>query len=247
MRIVILAAGYGTRLYPLTINLPKPLVPINGVPVIDFLITKSEFLSKCFPVKEIRVVCNNKFYDHFLTWKKERKAPVTIINDGSNTPEDRLGAIKDISVGIGRTGDDWLVLGGDNLFEDPLTKFLCYAHTHRDAPVIGVHRLNSKKSASRFGVVRLDRRGRIIDFLEKPSEPPTALVASCIYYFPRASLPSLERFLVTERNTDASGKYIAWLAQQTAVFGYVLAGRWMDIGHYDALRAAEKKFRIKKK
>ncbi|MFH1876983.1 MAG: nucleotidyltransferase family protein [Candidatus Omnitrophota bacterium] len=247
MRIVILAAGYGTRLYPLTFNLPKPLVPINGSPVIDFLIEKIRLLENHVSIKEIRVVCNNKFYPHFILWKKKSGTRATIVNDGSNTPEDRLGAIGDIGVAIGKTKDDWLIVGGDNLFEDPLVDFLRSAIRRGNAPVLGVHRLHNKKSASRFGVVRLDREGRIREFLEKPKEPPSALVASCIYYFPRTSLSYLERFLGEGHNTDASGKYIAWLARHTDVFGYVLTGRWMDVGQHDALRGAEKHFKLNKK
>ncbi|MDD5195991.1 MAG: nucleotidyltransferase family protein [Candidatus Omnitrophica bacterium] len=242
MRILILAAGYGTRLYPLTLNAPKPLIPINGKPVINFLLDKvKNFDSRC--VKEIKVVCNGKFYKKFLRWKKNYGNKIKIVNDGSNSPEERLGAIKDIKFGIGAVKDDWLILGGDNLFEDPLSDFLKFSEKVEAHPVIGVHKLKSKKLASRFGVVVMNKDGRIEEFLEKPKEPPTNLVASCIYYFPKESLDFLDTFLAINANADASGQYIAWLIRQVNVFGYVLKGDWLDIGHYDALRLAEKKFK----
>ncbi|MDD5583959.1 MAG: nucleotidyltransferase family protein [Candidatus Omnitrophica bacterium] len=241
MRILILAAGYGTRLYPLTLNLPKPLIPINGKPVINFLLDKVRVFP--FPVKEIKVVCNDKFYKNFLHWKKQCDIKVKIVNDGSTTPENRLGAIRDIKFAIGKTLDDWLVLGGDNLFEDTLVDFMRFVHKRKPYPVIGVHTLKDKKLASRFGVVIMNKKGRIEKLLEKPADPPTNMVASCIYYFPKESLTLLDAFLNAGHNTDASGKYIAWLAQQEDVFGYILKGDWLDVGHYDALRLAEKRFK----
>jgi glucose-1-phosphate thymidylyltransferase len=242
MRILILAAGYGTRLYPLTLNLPKPLIPINGKPVIDFLLDKVDALAPS-SVKEIKVICNDKFYKNFLSWKKTHHAKVKIVNDGSTTPENRLGAIKDIKFAIGTTYDDWLVLGGDNLFEDTLIHFMKFARMHASHPVLGVHKLKDKKLASRFGVVIMNKKGHVEKLLEKPKEPPTNLVASCIYYFPKESLHLLDTFLSQGHNTDASGQYIAWLVQQVDVFGYVLEGDWLDVGHYDALRLAEKRFK----
>jgi glucose-1-phosphate thymidylyltransferase len=229
MRVLILVAGYGTRLYPLTINLPKPLIPINKKPVINFLIDKIDTLKNHFPIEEIRVVSNNRFYKNFLDWKKKHRIKAAIINDGSNTPHDRLGAVRDIKLSIGDTKDDWLVLGGDNLFEDDLVGFVGFAYKKQSRPVIGLYDIG-KKISSCYGVVKLDGLERIIELKEKPKRPSSSLVATCIYFFPKESLKFLDLFLSRKNSFDASGKYIEWLVKQLEVFGYILKGMWLDIG-----------------
>jgi glucose-1-phosphate thymidylyltransferase len=242
MRIIILAAGYGTRLYPLTNTVAKPLVKINGVPMLNFLIDKINHLRNKVDIEEIRVIVNNKFYNSFLEWKKEYKIEATILNDGSNNPEDRLGAIGDISFGVGSHLADWLILGGDNLFEDSLASFIDFSLKKRPSPAIGIYDIKSKEEASRCGVIELDIDSRIVNFKEKPDNPFSTLVASCVYFFPKESLYLFEEFIRDHLNADACGKYIEWLSTNSKVFGYVLHGKWIDIGHIDSLRMAEKEF-----
>jgi len=242
MKIVVLAAGYGTRLYPLTYHLAKPLIPINKKPIINFLFDKIKFLEKKFPVDEIRVVVNKKFYKDFLSWKKRFKIKAKILNDGSLCPEDRLGTIKDMKFAFRSTNADWLVLGGDNLFDDNLIGFLKFAKKHSPHCSIGLYDVGSKSEAKRFGIVVLNKDFRIVSFQEKPKKPASTLAASCIYFFPRQSLRLLNEFVLKNPNIDASGRYIAWLAKKSKVFGYRLSGHWMDIGHFHSLKLAEKLF-----
>lgn len=242
MRILILAAGYGTRLYPLTINLPKPLVPVCNKPLMNFLMDKIGIIKKEFPVKNVSVVSNNKFYKNFINWKKKYKAQVDIINDGSNTPADRLGAVKDIKFSIAGKYDDWLILGGDNLFEDDLVEFLNFTY-RKNSPSMGLYDVKSKKIASRYGVVGINKNKQIIKLEEKPKDPFSTLAAACIYFFPKKSLKFINMFLKEDKNPDASGKYIKWLINKTKVYGYVLKGSWTDIGHIDSLKIAEKKYK----
>lgn len=242
MNILILAAGYGTRLYPLTLKVPKPLIPINDTPIINFLIEKVEKLKRKVPIEEIKIVSSNKFYKNFLIWKKQFNVEADILNDGSNSPDDRLGAIKDISFSIGGKKADWLVLGGDNLFEDDLSDFLKFSLDRRPFPCIGLYDVKCKKAATRFGVVILNKRKRVVKLEEKPKEPSSTLAASCVYFFPEQSVDFLDLFISRHDNIDASGKYIEWLAQKTKVFGYTLKGKWIDIGHFDSLKVAEKEF-----
>jgi glucose-1-phosphate thymidylyltransferase len=240
MRILILAAGYGTRLYPLTLDLPKSLVPIGNKPLMNFLIEKIYNLKKIFIIEELTVVSNNKFYGYFLEWKKKYMVNANIMNDGSNSPQDRLGAVKDIKFAIGNKKDDWLVLGGDNLFEDDLVKFIELSYLKKPSPCIGLYDVADKKLASRYGVVKTDSRKKIVGFAEKPKNPFSTLIATCIYFFPKETLDFLDNFLSSETNTDAAGKYIAWLAKQTKVYGYTLKGNWLDIGQKDSLIEAER-------
>jgi glucose-1-phosphate thymidylyltransferase len=240
MRVLILAAGYGTRLYPLTLDLPKPLVPIGDKPLVNFLIEKIDNLKDKFPVEEIVIVSNNKFYESFLKWKEKYKVNISILDDGSNTPSDRLGAVKDIRFAIADKKDDWLILGGDNLFEDELGDFVNFA-LKKAYPCVGLHDVKDKKNASRYGIVKVDAKNRITELVEKPKNPFSTLAATCIYYFCADSLKFLDIFLEKEHNPDASGKYISWLVTQTKVYGFQFKGSWIDIGHHDALSQAEKK------
>lgn len=244
MKVIILAAGYGTRLYPLTLELPKSLIPVNNKPVINFSIDKVSNLRKKIAIDEVKVVSNNKFYKDFLRWKEDYKIEgVQIINDGSNTPCERLGAIKDIKFAIDKSKkDDWLIIGGDNLFEDDLVDFLKFAVEKKPFVSVGLYEVFSKKEACRFGVVRLNEEQQLIELKEKPKIPFSTLIATCLYFLPQDSLDFLEKFIQEEDGVDAAGKYISWLIKQFKVFGYKLNGRWIDIGHYDALKEAEREF-----
>ena len=243
MRIIVLAAGYGTRLYPLTKRIAKPLIPVNNKPIINFLIEKIDKLKKVFPIEDIVVVSNNKFYKAFCNWKKKYKLKLKIINDGSNSPDDRLGAIQDIEFAIENKNKDYLVVGGDNLFEDSLADFLKFALSKNPYPCVGLYDVKSKKEATRFGVVKINQKKKLIELKEKPKRPTSTLAATCIYYFPKKSLRFLDLFVGENGKLDAAGKYIGWLVKKTNVFGYTLKGKWLDIGHFDCLKLAERIFR----
>ncbi|MFH1519265.1 MAG: nucleotidyltransferase family protein [Candidatus Omnitrophota bacterium] len=243
MHIVILAAGYGTRLYPLTKKIAKPLVLVNDKPMINYLVDKIKVIGRSFPVEEVRVVVNDKFYKSFLVWKKKYKTRAKIFNDGSTGPDNRLGAIKDMKFAIGKTKADWLVLGGDNLFQDNLVKFIKFAKEKSPQPSIALYDVKSKKAAKRFGVVILNRGRRIVKFQEKVKRPLSTLAAACIYFFPKQSLHLFDSFIARNANVDASGRYIAWLARASKVFGYRLEGKWIDIGHFDSLKQAAQEFK----
>jgi len=241
MNILILAAGYGTRLYPLTLKIAKPLIPINNKPILNFLVQKIEGIKKNFSIDKINLVCNNKFYNSFLEWQKKYSIEMNIINDGSNSERDKCGAVKDIRLGIDKE-IDWLILGGDNIFEDSLIEFLNFSKD-LGYPTIGIYDINDIKKASHFGVVNMDKENRIIDFFEKPKSPPSTLIASCIYYFPKNSLDFLDSFLNSNLNPDAAGTYISWLVKKYKVFGYKLKGKWLDIGNFNSLKEAEEIFK----
>ncbi len=244
MNIAILAAGYGTRLYPLTLKIAKPLLPINGKPMLNFLIDKIEILNKYFPIEDIKIIVNNRFYKSFLAWKKEYNIGAQIINDGSNSNEERLGATKDMKLAIANQKKDWLVLGGDNLFEDDLVDFIKFSFKMRPYSSIALYDVKSKKEATRFGVVALNNRKKIVKFQEKPKKPASTLAASCVYFFPKESVGLLDLFISQYPKNDAAGKYIEWLAEESKVFGYTVGGKWIDIGHQDSLKEAEKEFGV---
>ncbi|MFA4854332.1 MAG: nucleotidyltransferase family protein [Candidatus Omnitrophota bacterium] len=244
MKALILAAGYATRLYPLTKEYPKPLLAVKGRPIIDFIVDK---LNNIPVIDEIYVVTNSKFIRVFRPWAKARKSPkkITLIDDLTKNNRDRLGAIGDIDFVVKRKGvkEDLLVIGGDNLFSGKLKGFLDFFRAHRDAPCIGLYRLRNRKDAVRYGVAKLNRRKAIISFIEKPKKPESNLVAMCLYYMPKDSLGSIKQYLRdNKKQADTTGGYIAWLKNRVDIYGYVFKGSWFDIGDYKYLNAAKEKF-----
>jgi len=237
MRVLILAAGYGTRLYPITVDMPKALIPIGGKLLIDFIMDKVALLNKKVNVEETIVVSNAKFYTKFIEWKNNTGAEVTIISDGTKFSDERLGAVGDIGFVLSkREDDDWLIVGSDNFFDWGFYDFLEFALGNRPYSCVGVYDTEDNSSLSNFGVVELEDDMRIRKFIEKPKYSRKAMVATCIYFFPRESLGMFNEFIKREDDKDASGKYIEWLVRKSVVYGYVFKGKWLDIGHKDALK-----------
>ena len=245
MKVLILAAGYGTRLYPLTINLPKALISINEKPLLNIILDKVSSLEKEFSIEKITVLTNNRFYQHFLDWRQEYKFAVDIYNDGTNSPQDRLGAIGDINFFVtqNKIKDDLLILGADNIFDWGLDGFIRFSQNQRPYPTLCLVDIEDKKKAQNFGVVKLDEYSKVVDFKEKPQFPESTMVATCIYFFPRESLNFIAEYVRAFPHSDASGKYIEWLAKKAKVYGYPLKGLWLDIGHKEELEKAKKIWR----
>lgn len=241
MKVLILAAGYGTRLYPYTRNFPKPLLEINGKPIIGYLVDKLRGIRS---VTEIIVVTNARFYGNYVSWKKGVKgtAKITIVDDGTRSPEDKLGAIGDMDfVFRRRDPSDYLVLGGDNFFDEPLAAFIDAAQEKSPAMTIGVCKIKSRKEARNYGVVALDSRKRVVSFEEKPQRPRSSLIGMCLYYFPRECAGLLRKYLSDpERTRDTIGSYIRWLSENGTMYGYVFTHFWYDIGSLSAYEQARK-------
>ena len=240
MRALILAAGYGTRLYPLTIDIPKALLEIGKKRLLDFLIEKVVQAK----IKDITVVTNDRFYYDFLEWSRQYDFPINILNDQTKSPEERLGAVGDVEFVLKNESidDDVLVLGGDNLYSWDLKDFCKFAGGGKK-PVVGLYDVGDLEKAKRFGIVALDKDGTITSFEEKPKEPRSTLAGTCIYYFPKSFLSMMDTYTTANPDKDTIGQYIAWLSQQTSVHGYVFEGDWMDIGHKDSLEEAQDKFK----
>ncbi len=246
IKAIILAAGYATRLYPLTLNIPKPLLRITRAKtVIDFIV---DDLAGSGLVDEAVVITNNKFYGDFLSWSKARSKNirVSVVNDGTVSNEDRLGAIGDIYYAVKKKkiSGDTIVIGGDNLFDRGFANFLKFALDKRSFASLGLFDIRDKKEATRFGVVSVDKACRVTSFEEKPAKPKSTLVATCLYYFPQAALSLLEKYIRDPRTSkDAPGNYIRWLLGQDKVYGFTLSkGHWHDIGHFDSYKEVVAQF-----
>ncbi|NOZ86642.1 MAG: nucleotidyltransferase family protein [Deltaproteobacteria bacterium] len=243
MKALILAAGYATRLYPLTKDRPKPLLKVGGRPVIDWLIDRLKQVPR---VEHVHVVTNHKFVDQFKDWQEAGSfdLPISLHDDGSTCEEDRLGAVGDIRMMIElmEKREDLLIAAGDNLFDFDLNP-LCTLSRLRSAPVIGVRTAASLDEVKRFGVVKLEADQRISSFEEKPSEPRSRDFALCLYVLSGASLPLVREYLDLGGNSDAPGNYVSWLIHRLAVYGHVFdKGHWFDIGDHDSLKSADECF-----
>ncbi len=245
VKAVILAAGYATRLYPLTLNIPKPLLQVTyKKAVIDFIV---DDLSDSHLPDEIVVVTNHKFFPQFSDWaKKRRDSRISVLDDGTRSNQDRLGAVGDIYYAVKNKAinSDLIVIGGDNLFELGFGKFLKFAQFKRPFASLGLFDIKCRQEASRFGVVKTDSQGKVVSFEEKPAKPKSTHVATCLYYLPKRTLKLLDRYIADPKTSkDAPGNYIRWLMEHDTVFGFALEdGNWHDIGHFDSYKEVVKRF-----
>jgi len=242
MKALILAAGYGTRLYPYTRNHPKPLLRVHKRLLIDYLLDK---LAKLDGLSRIVVVTNARFFEKFKAWKDASPLndKIRIVNDGSTSPRNKLGAIVDMRLGIEKGGEDedYLVLGGDNFLDESLGEFVAFAINKRPAISIGVVDVGSKKKACHYGVVVLAGDKQVMDFQEKPKEPKSSLAATCLYYFPKVKLGLVKKCLASSLFCfDSIGNYIGWLSREDLVYGFIFKKMWFDVGRPEVYRNLNK-------
>jgi glucose-1-phosphate thymidylyltransferase len=240
MRCIILAAGYGTGLYPLTKDTAGSLLPIRGRPIIEHIVNKVK------PVKgvsEILIVTNARFFQQFREWADNFSCPIPIklIDDGSCSYNARSGALKDLSLVLEGEGfkRDVLVVGGDNIFSSSLGGFMDYALSVRPDPLVGVYNLGKDRKARKFGIVYFDETGRVVDFHEKPSSlNGSRFVSLCLYFFPKETLCLLPEYVKTNGVSGFMGNYIKWLSLQRSLRAYEFKGEWLDVGDRDSYTRA---------
>jgi len=241
---IILAGGYATRLYPITLDVSKPLLKIDKRAIIDFSIHQLKGIEAA---KEIIVVTNEKFFGDYLRWKKKLriKKKVIIVNDKTRTDAHKLGAVGDIYYAIRKRkiANDVLVIGGDNIFEGSLPCFVNSARNKSPNISIGVYDLKRRSIASRYGVVKIDKGNRVLEFKEKPRRPESSIVAMCMYYFPKDTLAYFREYIKDLRmDTDRAGDYIKWLMAKRSLYGFKFSGAWWDIGQLDTYHKAQRYF-----
>lgn len=238
MKAIVLAAGYAERLYPLTKDRPKPLLPIGARPILSHILSK---ILASNEIDETYVVTNNKFYLQFCDWAKREgfEDHCVIVNDGTLEKDKRLGAIGDIQfvLDIYPVEGDVLILAGDNLFEFCLEDFLNLFKERGSS--VACFDVQDKEAARRYGVLELDEAGKIIQFLEKPSHPPTSLISTGVYAYTASDLVQVAEYLKVGGNPDQPGHFLKWLSERKDVFGYVIQGRWFDIGDLESYQKAD--------
>ena len=244
MKALILAAGYATRLYPLTKDYPKPLLLVNNRPIIDYIVYKLHSLRD---IDEIIVVTNSKFISHFKRWKKglRVKARLSLVDDLTKTLADKRGAIGDVDFVLSkkRIKDDLLVIGGDNIFDKHLAGFLDFVKARKAHHVIGAYDIKDRKEAKKYGVIKLNKKQEVVDFQEKPDRPKSALVGMCLYYFPAGKLKLIREYMNDRtQKKDTTGGYISWLKDRALIYGFIFRGTWYDIGDHKFYNKAKESF-----
>lgn len=239
MKGVILAAGYATRLAPLTDAMPKHLLPVGGRPMLDWILDKL----RTTDVDAIHLVTNARFADDFERWAEGKD--VVVHNDGTTSNQDRLGAVGDLALVRERAGldDDLLVLAGDNLFDYSLRDYVAYWRAKRNASCVAVYDVGDLKLVRQYSVIDLDRTDRIVGFIEKPERPTTTLAATAAYIFAREHARMVEDYLAEGNPPDAPGNFVAWLYSRVPVYAYAFGGEWFDIGDHGQLLEADNKLR----
>ncbi len=245
MNVLILAAGYATRLYPLTLTQPKPLLTVAGKPMIDYVLDN---LAPIGGIKRVYIVTNSRFAGHFERWAadyraRKSKIEFSVIDDGSTDDTNKLGAIGDLNLVLEREklDDDLIVVAGDNLFSQSLEPFGQFIRRHNQ-PVLGVYDVGRLDQARKYGVVDVDMTGQITRFVEKPDHPTSTFIGIALYYYPRATLPLIRQYVAEGNNPDQPGRLIQWLYPRLPVLTWTVPGIWYDIGSKETLEEANRIF-----
>jgi glucose-1-phosphate thymidylyltransferase len=234
MKALILAAGYATRLRPLTDTIAKPLLPVGGRPMVDWILDRIAETS----ADEIHLVTNARFAPDFERWAEDKD--VQVHNDGTTSNDDRLGAIGDIAfVGL---DDDLLAIASDNLFDYSLADYEAYWRA-RGGSCVAVLDVGDRELAKKYGIVDVDEDDRITNFVEKPEDPPTTLCATATYLYRRDHAALVRAYLAEGNPPDQPGNFVAWLQARKPVYAYRFPGEWYDIGDQAQLLEADNRMR----
>lgn len=241
MKCLILAAGYATRLYPLTENFPKPLLKVGEKTILDWLV---DDIHTCGQVDEYVVISNHKFAHHFEAWAKTKQQKITVVDDGTDSNETRLGAVKDIQFAIEKLqlDSDMLVIAGDNVLDFSLTKFIAYAREKSTSCVMRYYEPEMKK-LQKSGVISPDVHDRILSMEEKPAQPKANWCCPPFYYYTREDARLVQKGIDSGCGTDAPGSYIAWLCGQTAVHAMEMPGSRYDIGNLESYEKVQSTYK----
>ncbi len=245
MKLLILAAGYATRLYPLTETQPKPLLPVAGKPMIEHVLDN---LAPIGDIDQVIVVTNAKFASHFQRWADGYRATkarlnFTIINDGSTDDSNKLGAIGDMRLVLKREKikDDLIVVAGDNLFSQSVEEFGAFCRKV-NAPVLGVYDVGDLEQIKKYNSISIGPDGRITFFEEKPKNPTSTLTGIALYYYPKSVLPLINQYVSEGNNPDQPGRLVQWLYSRAPVYTWQVPGLWFDIGSKENLEEANRIF-----
>ena len=238
MKCLILAAGYATRLYPLTENFPKPLLEVKGKTILDWLV---DDIDTSGLVDQYVVVSNHKFVHYFEKWAADKTQNITLLDDGTSTNETRLGAVKDIQFAIDefKLEDDLLIIAGDNVLDFSLVEFIKYAQEKKTSCIMRYFEPELKR-LQKSGVLVVENDGLVINMQEKPEEPKSTWCCPPFYFIAKVDVPMVAKAIEEGCGTDAPGSFIAWLYKKVRVYAMRMPGKRYDIGtieSYEQIKA----------
>ena len=241
MKCLILAAGYATRLYPLTENFPKPLLKVGEKTILDHL---TDDIENSRAVDEYVVISNHRFKEHFDGWARKKPFRVTVVDDGTVSNETRLGAVKDIEFAIDTLSldSDMLVIAGDNVLDFSLTRFIRYAQEKNASCIMRYYEADEAR-LRKSGVAVVADDDRILSMTEKPADPPSHWCTPPFYYYTRDDARLVKRGIESGCGTDAPGSYIAWLSSVTPVYAMEMPGKRYDIGNLQSYEEVQRTYR----
>lgn len=241
MKCLILAAGYATRLYPLTENFPKPLLKVGDKTILDWLV---DDIDTCGLIDEYAVISNHKFAHHFDDWAKTKKQKITVVDDGTSTNETRLGAVKDIQFAIDtlQLDDDLLVIAGDNVLDFSLTEFVLYAK-EKNASCIMRYYESAEQKLRKSGVIELGEDDLVTGMEEKPENPKTNWCCPPFYFYKREDAKLVKTGIESGCGVDAPGSFAAWLSTKTKVYAMKMPGRRYDVGNLESYEKIKSEYK----
>lgn len=241
MRIIILAGGYAKRMWPLTENQPKSLLPVGGKPMIEYILEKLRGVEHD---GRIIISTNSRFGDVFHEWERSRPDGFEIVVEPTLCEDEKFGTIGAINwlLNEREIRDDVLIIAGDNLFEFPIQRLLDFQQ-EKKSPVVAFHDLKEPdRVRNKLGVCVLNGEQRVKEFQEKPENPKSTLAATCMYYFPKEVLSLFQKYLSDDNNPDAPGFFVKWLSEKMPVYGFVFEEDWYDIGSFEVYEEVNEKY-----
>ena len=241
MKCLILAAGYATRLYPLTENFPKPLLEVGGKTILDWLLDDMDTVGA---IDEYVVISNHKYAHHFENWAATKPMKITVVDDGTTSNETRLGAVRDIQFAIDQLAldDDLLVMAGDNLLDFSMTRFIRYA-LEKNAPCTMRYYEPSFQKLLKSGIVTVDENDKITRMTEKVPNPETNWVSVAFYYYPRETVRLIAQALADGCGVDAPGSFLIWVSQRTTSYAMEMPGHRYDVGNLDSYQKIKEEYK----
>ena len=239
MTCIILAAGYATRMYPLTLNFPKPLLEVGGKKIIDWLIEDLEEAG----VERTVVVSNHKFISYFQSWAEGREN-IIVLDDGSVDNDHRLGAVKDIEFAIEKANidDDIVVLAGDNVLNFSLSSFIEYGREKKTSCIMR-HEEKDKNKLRKTGVIEIDEDELVLNMEEKPKEPKSNWAVPPFYYYTKEDKDLIKEGIASGCGTDAPGSFVSWLVKTRPVHAYRMIGERFDVGSIEGYEKIKKEYK----
>jgi len=241
MKCLILAAGYATRLYPLTENFPKPLLEVGGKTILDWLLDDMDTVGV---IDEYVVISNHKYAHHFESWAAAKSMKITVVDDGTSTNETRLGAVRDIQFAIRKLNldDDLLVMAGDNLLDFSMTAFIRYAQ-RKNAPCTMRYYEPSFQKLLKSGIVTVDEDDRITCMTEKVPNPASNWVSVAFYYYPKDVVKLIGQALSEGCGVDAPGSFLIWVSQRFTSYAMEMPGHRYDVGNLESYQKIREEYR----